>query len=93
MAESNEVKRFPLNKINFVADVTIKGEYKILQLVPFRDRLYLLIERPDTTPELYYVNEETKQTELVKFEGLEPPNQRKCDDCQCFCTTCICPKE
>ena len=70
MGEGNKVTR--LTGIKFVADVTIEGEYKIRQIVPFRDRLYVLIERPDTAPELYYVNEETQKTELVKFEGLDP---------------------
>jgi len=66
MDKNAEEKR--LTSIKFVADVTIEGEYIIKQLVPFRDKLYLLIERPDSSPELYYVNEETKQTELVQFE-------------------------
>jgi len=75
MEQGHAVTINRLTQIKFVADVTIEGEYKIKQLVPFRDKLYILIERPDTTPELYYVNEETRMCDLVHFEGLSPPNQ------------------
>lgn len=73
MGESDKVNPARLTQIKFVADVTIQGEYAIKQLLPFRDKLYLLIERPDATPELYYVNEDTQKCDLVEFEGLEPP--------------------
>lgn len=79
MAESNKIMR--VKRIKFVASVNIEGEYTIKQVVPFRDRLYLLIERPDTTPELYYVNEETRECDLVQFEGLEPLRSKLKENC------------
>lgn len=81
MEQGDKVRR--LTGIKFVADVTIEGEYKIKQMVVFREKLYLLIERPDTTPELYYVDEKAQQTKEVKFQGLSPPTPwRDSDVCK-----------
>ncbi len=76
MQEGNEAKIFPLNKIQFVANVTVEGSYKIKELVPFRNKLYLLIERPDCSTELYYVNEEHKRTDLVEFKETNESDNR-----------------
>ena len=73
MEESDAIK--PLRKAHFVANVEIEGEYTIKQMVVFQDKLYLLIERPDTTPELYYIDDKDKTTKEVRFPGLTPLHQ------------------